>query len=183
MNDVALSFSSVFLAEFGDKTQLLVLAFVARMSAFRLSAVLLAAVLVLQTLSVTLGSVLAQVIPADAIQGAAGLLYVGFGVWALRASHEGDEAGAPPPSILALGLAFFVAELGDKTMLMTATLAADRTPVAVWIGSVLAMSSSIVLAVTLGQRVFERIPTRVVQRASAVLFLALGAAAIGGVVV
>ena len=181
MTDLAVSFASVFVAEFGDKSRLLILAVVTRVAALRLATVLFVAVLALQTISVTVGAALAEALPATAVQVGVGVLFIAFGVWTWR-GHEDDEDGSEvaAPSLLGIGLAFFLAELGDKTMLMTAALAADRSAASVWLGSVAAMTATMLLALFAGAWLMDRVSAVTVRRTSVVLFVALGVSAIVG---
>jgi putative Ca2+/H+ antiporter (TMEM165/GDT1 family) len=66
-----------------------------------------------------------------------GVLFIGFGVWTLRGDKDDDEERAPSRfgPILTVGIAFFLAELGDKTQIMTTTIAADPAAVLRTLGS------------------------------------------------
>src|SRR3546814_3380640 len=125
MGDVLASFAVVFLAELGDKTQLVALTLAGRYSALKVLAVLGAALLLLQTLSVTAGALISEVVPDRAIAVGAGVLFLGFAVWTWRTrdEDEDDDGGAGRAGLLSVAVAFFLAELGDKTMLTTAGLA------------------------------------------------------------
>lgn len=188
MIDVAVAFGAVFVAEVGDKTQLVVLSLAGKYSALRLLLALAVAIAVLQTLSVSLGAVASTLLPASVIGVVAGLLFIGFGIWtwaSARAPEAPDEeAGTGPPrELAAVAAAFFVAELGDKTMLTTAGLAADRSIVAVWIGSFLAMMAAVALAVVASQTLLKRVPPRTFQTVAAVVFVLLGMVTLVGAVI
>jgi putative Ca2+/H+ antiporter (TMEM165/GDT1 family) len=73
-----------------------------------------------------------------------------------------------------VALAMFVAELGDKTMLATATLAAQGNPVLVWIGATLGIIASGTLGVLLGRAFGAKLPERTTRIGSAVLFAGFG---------
>ena len=93
------------------------------------------------------------------------MLFLGFAAWTLRRDdgrrgRGGDAAGAAGGSIvLSVATAMFVAELGDKTMLATATLAAQGNPVLVWIGATIGIILAGTLGVLLG-RCVRRPPAR-----------------------
>lgn len=199
MGDLALTFGSVFVAEMGDKTQLIALTLAARMRLARLALALVLTVALLQTVSVTIGAAVARVLPADAIAVLAGLMFVAFGLWtwriAARRRHpasptadgrRGGGADVEPAessaglvgdgSLLAVGLAFFAAEVGDKTMFTTAGLAADRGSFEVWIGSFFAMIAALAIGVIVGRSMMRRIRPATMQMASAAVFVALGVA-------
>src|SRR5229473_5458257 len=117
---IALGF--VFIAEMGDKTQLVSLAFASRYSAkIVLSAVFIATLLV-HILSVVLGQSAAMVIPRFWVDIAAGVAFIAFGLWTIR-GDELKEGELDKPSrfgpFLTVAITFFLAELGDKTMLTT----------------------------------------------------------------
>ncbi|MGE3619736.1 MAG: TMEM165/GDT1 family protein, partial [Acidimicrobiia bacterium] len=109
--------------------------------------------------------------------------FVGFGVWAWRAGDGGDDedpADGGRAGLAGVAGAFFLAELGDKTMLTTAGLAADRGAVAVWIGSFGAMMAATTLAVVAGRGLTRRVSPAVLHRAGAIAFLAVGLVTLAG---
>lgn len=175
---VVTAFAVVFLAELGDKTQLVALTLAGR---YRATSVLLAlggAIAVLQTLSVTAGALISRAVPDRAIAIGAGLLFCGFAVWTWRAARDehDDDVDAGRGGLVGVAIAFFLAELGDKTMLTTAGLAADRGAVAVWIGSFAAMLAATALAVIAGRALTRRISPATLARAGAVAFAVVGVA-------
>ncbi len=178
MGDVVAAFVVVFLAELGDKTQLVALALAGRYPAFKVLAALGAAIAVLQTLSVTAGALISQAVPDRAIAVGAGLLFLGFAVWTWRSAGEEDDddvgASAGRAGLMSVAGAFFLAELGDKTMLTTAGLAADRGAVPVWIGSFGAMLAATALAVLAGKALTTRMSPELLRRIGAVAFAVVG---------
>ena len=176
MADVLAAFAVVFLAELGDKTQLVALTLAGRHPAPRVLMALGAAIAVLQTLSVTAGAVVSRTVPDQVVAVAAGVLFLAFGILTWRSAGEvegGQEARRG--GLLSAAAAFFLAELGDKTMLATAGLAADRGAVPVWIGSFAAMLGATTLAVVAGLALTRRIPPTALRRLGAVAFLVVGA--------
>ncbi|HLM63282.1 MAG TPA: TMEM165/GDT1 family protein [Acidimicrobiales bacterium] len=169
----------VFIAELGDKTQLVALGFGAR---HRLAPVLVGVALAYAAcnlLSVLVGGLLGAALPTRAIGLAGGALFLGFALWNLRAEPEDDEAedahGGDGCSIVtSVALAMFVAELGDKTMVATATLAAQGNPVLVWIGATLGIIASGTLGVLLGRYFGTKLPERATRLGSTVLFAVFG---------
>lgn len=186
MADVLAAFAVVFLAELGDKTQLVALTLAGRYPALKVLAALGAAIAVLQTLSVTAGALISEAVPDRVISVGAGLLFLGFAVWTWRSADddEDDEDVATGSAGLAgVALAFFLAELGDKTMLTTAGLAADRGAVAVWLGSFAAMLAATALAVVAGSALTKRVPPETLRRIGAVAFAIVGVATLVGAAV
>jgi Ca2+/H+ antiporter, TMEM165/GDT1 family len=168
----------VFIAELGDKTQLVALGFGAR---HRLAPVLTGVALAYMAtnlLSVVIGGLLGATLPTRAIGLGGGVLFLGFAAWTLWKGDEDDDesgAGAGTGSIvLSVASAMFIAELGDKTMLATATLAAQGNPVLVWIGATIGIILSGTLGVLLGRVFGARLPERATRIGSAVLFALFG---------
>ena len=77
--------------------------------------------------------------------------------------------------VLSVASAMFLAELGDKTMLATATLAAQGSPVQTWVGATVGIILSGILGVLLGRVFGARLPERVTRLGSAALFALVGA--------
>ena len=174
----------VFVAELGDKTQLVALGFGAR---HRLAPVLVgvaAAYAACNLLSVVIGGLLGTTLPTRGIGLVGGALFLGFAAWTLWRGDEDDEpegdtegAGASDTAVsiaASVALAMFVAEMGDKTMLATATLAAQGHPVLVWIGATAGIIASGTLGVLLGRAFGARLPARVTRLGSAALFAGFG---------
>jgi putative Ca2+/H+ antiporter (TMEM165/GDT1 family) len=185
MGDVGAAFVVVFLAELGDKTQLVALTLAGRYPALKVLAVLGVAILLLQTLSVTAGAIISEAVPERAIAAGAGVLFLGFAVWTWRGADEevaADADTAGHAGLVGVAVAFFLAELGDKTMLTTAGLAADRGAVPVWIGSVAAMLAATALAVLAGQSLMKRVRPGTLRRAGAVAFAVVGTVTLAGAV-
>ena len=168
----------VFLAELGDKTQLVALGMGAR---HRLGPVLVGVALayaVTNLLSVVVGGLLGAALPTEAIGIGGGVLFLGFALWNLRDEDEGDQdadvGAAGRRVVLSVAIAMFVAELGDKTMLATATLAAQGNPVLVWIGATVGIVLSGFVGVLVGRTAGARLPERAIRIGSSVLFAAFG---------
>jgi putative Ca2+/H+ antiporter (TMEM165/GDT1 family) len=177
----------VFVAELGDKTQLVALGFGAR---HRLRPVLLGVAIAYAAsnlLSVVVGGLLGLALPVRAIGIAGGLLFLGFAAWTLRDAETGgpgEEAGidgqgraivAGRSIVLSVATAMFLAELGDKTMLATATLAAQGSPLHTWVGATVGIILSGTLGVLVGRVFGARLPDRVTRLGSASLFALFGA--------
>ena len=177
MGDVATAFAVVFLAELGDKTQLVAMTLGSRYAAGKVVLTLGAAIAVLQTISVTLGALVSRALPDRAIAISAGVLFLGFAVWTWRTADDEpdvEDETAGRAGLLGVAIAFFLAELGDKTMLTTAGLAADRGAVPVWIGSFAAMLAATTLAVLAGRALTGRVRPGVFRRVGAIAFAVVG---------
>jgi Ca2+/H+ antiporter, TMEM165/GDT1 family len=175
-----LSFGIVLLAELGDKSQLIALAFAARYPALTVLAAVTAATLLVHAGSVALGVVAAAALPTAAINVAAGLAFFGFAAWTIRGDRlgEADEERARRGgrwAVVTIGVAFFLAELGDKTMLATVTLATTEEPIGTWLGSTAGMVAADALAIAVGSFLGDRLPGRVIKVGAAIAFVVFGA--------
>ncbi len=176
-----LSFAVVFVAELGDKSQLMALAFATRYPALTVLVAISIATAIIHLLSVVLGATVAALIPANAISILAGLAFIGFGVWTLRGDLLSAEEAARAEragtrsAVLTVGTAFFLAELGDKTMLATVTLATNHDPLGVWIGSTVGMVVADGIAIGVGRLLGRNLPERAIRIGAAVAFFAFGA--------
>ena len=183
MDAFLISFGIIFVAELGDKSQLMALTFAARYKALTILLAITAATALVHLVSVLVGAVVGVALPTDAISILGGLAFLGFAAWTLRGDELGDddEARAARTStsvFFTVAGAFFLAELGDKTMLATITLATDHGLVGTWIGSTLGMVAADALAVLLGQQLGARLPERAVRIGAAVVFFVFGVALI-----
>ena len=108
------------------------------------------------------------------------MAFLGFALWTLRGDEltegEADKARkATGSALLAVGLAFFLAELGDKTMLATITLAVREDWFGVWIGSTVGMVAADALAIGVGAVLGKHLPERAIRYGAAVAFAIFGA--------
>ena len=128
----------ITLAELGDKTQLLALVLAVRYKAWQVLLGIFIATLAIHLLSTLAGQLIGNIVPQQRLRLVTGLLFIGFGVWTLRGDKEPDpeaDAVSRYGPILTVGVAFFLAELGDKTQIMTMTIAADPTAVLTTFGA------------------------------------------------
>src|SRR6476620_3620366 len=167
----------VLVAEMGDKTQLVALAFAARFKAWIVLAAVFAATLVVHLLSVAVGELAGYALPVFWIKIFAGLAFIGFGIWTLRGDEiDEDETGSGRLGpFLTVATTFFLAELGDKTMLMTVTLASqERNFVGVWLGSTVGMVLADGLAIIVGMLMGKNLPERLIRYGAAGIFVISG---------
>jgi putative Ca2+/H+ antiporter (TMEM165/GDT1 family) len=175
-----LSFGVIFLAELGDKSQLMALAFATRFPALKVLIAISIATLLVHLGSVALGATVALALPTNVIAIVAGIAFLVFAAWTLRGDElgEGDEARARREAarsvILTVGTAFFLAELGDKTMLATVTLATNHEAIGTWLGSTAGMVAADAIAIGIGKLLGTRLPERAVRIGAAVAFVVFG---------
>jgi Ca2+/H+ antiporter, TMEM165/GDT1 family len=174
------SLGVVFLAELGDKSQLMTMTYALRHRWWVvLSGVAIAAFLV-HGLSVLIGHFVGLTLPARPIAFAAAIAFLLFAAWTWRDSRRSDDdadvAPVPEPRyvIFAVISSFVLAELGDKTMLATVALASDHNWAGVWIGATVGMVLADGVAIVVGRLLHRRLPERVLHGAAALLFLLFG---------
>ena len=176
---LVLSFAVVFVAELGDKSQLMAMTFALRYRWWVVLSGILFATTAVHLVSVAVGHFLGVAIPATAISIVGGIAFLIFGAWTLRGDSLDDDeqskAGRVARSaFLAVTSAFFLAELGDKTMLATITLATDNNWAGVWIGSTVGMVAADALAIVIGAVLGRHLPDNAIRYGAAALFFGFG---------
>jgi len=178
MTAALVAFGVVFVAELGDKSQLLALTLATRYRALPVLAGLALAAAGLMVLAVAAGAALSAALPTEALSVVAGLAFLVFAVLTLRSSGSDDDGdlsiGPRQPGVLTVAGAFAVAELGDKTMLATLALAAKNGAIGTWFGATAGMLAASSLAVLVGSQLGARLPERVVRVGAAVMFATFG---------
>lgn len=174
----------VALAEIGDKTQLLAFMLAAR---FRRATPIVLGILVAtvanHAFAAALGTWLTQWLGPDTMRWILGLSFLAMAVWVMIPDKLDDgELATPRLGIFGTTvIAFFLAEMGDKTQVATVALAAQYEAfIAVVAGTTLGMMIANVPAVMAGDRIAHRIPVKLVHGIAAALFAALGIAALAG---
>jgi putative Ca2+/H+ antiporter (TMEM165/GDT1 family) len=180
VNALLVSFAVIFVAEMGDKSQLMALTFATRYRAGPILIGIAIATASVHAVSVLVGAVLAVSLPTDVINIVAGLAFLGFAAWTVRGDRLSDDEAAKVErqsnrsAIAAASGAFFLAELGDKTMLATITLASTNNPWWVWLGSTVGMVAADALAILVGRLLGARLPERAITIFAAVMFVFFG---------
>lgn len=179
MNAFLISFGLIFVAELGDKSQLMAMTFATRYRAWTILWAISVATAVVHLLSVAVGAALGAALPTDLISVLAGVAFLGFAAWTIRGDEldDDDESRARRASrsvFFTVAGAFFLSELGDKTMLATVTLATDNGWFGVWLGSTVGMVAADALAIVVGQQLGARLPERVVKIGAAATFVVFG---------
>ena len=173
------SLGVVFLAELGDKSQIMTMTYALRHRWWVvLSGVGIASFLV-HGLSVTIGHFLGLTLPERPIAFAAAVVFLLFALWTWRDGRDNGEEGLrtvaePRHVLLAVISSFVLAELGDKTMLATVALASDYNWAGVWIGATAGMVLADGAAIAVGAVLHKRLPDRLLHRMAGVLFLLFG---------
>jgi putative Ca2+/H+ antiporter (TMEM165/GDT1 family) len=176
---LAISFGVIFVAELGDKSQLMALTFATRYRAVTVLVGITIATAVVHLVSVGVGLGLGAALPTGWIGLLAGLAFLGFGAWTLRGDSLTDDekskaARSGKSALWAVGGAFFLAELGDKTMLATITLATQHGWFGTWIGSTIGMVAADALAILIGRWLGKSLPEKAIKYGAAALFVIFG---------
>ena len=183
MHPFLVSAALVALAEIGDKTQLLSLLLAARYRApVPIILGIFVATLANHGLAAGLGDVLAHALSPRVLAWAVVASFVAMGLWILVPDRVDDD-DLPQRSahgvFAATALAFFLAEMGDKTQVATVALAARFSEwIPVVAGTTLGMMAANVPAVLFGHRYADRLPTRWIHGAAALIFIVLGGLAL-----
>ena len=175
----AISFAVIFVAELGDKSQLMAMTFATRFKTMPVLIGITVATAIVHAVSVGIGYGLGTTLPTGWISLIAGLAFLAFGAWTLRGDKLTDDEKSKAErstgsAILAVGGAFFLAELGDKTMLATITLATQHGWLGTWIGSTIGMVAADALAIIIGRILGKRLPERAVTYGATALFVIFG---------
>jgi putative Ca2+/H+ antiporter (TMEM165/GDT1 family) len=169
---------AVAIGEIGDKTQLLTLVLAARFPrALPILAGIVVATLANHAFAVGLGIWGAQWLTPDVLRWVLGGSFLALAAWAL-VPDKLDEEGVRlwETAFVATVIAFFIAEIGDKTQVATALLAAKHAdfPLQVILGSTLGMVLANAPAIWLGEHLLKRIPLKLIRMTAAGLFAVLG---------
>lgn len=176
-----LSTAVIFVAELGDKSQLMAMTFATRYRARDVILAITAATAIVHLASVGIGYWIGTVFEEyqSWIAIGAGIAFLVFGAWTLRGDELTEEEAskarkATGTALLAVGTAFFLAELGDKTMLATITLATQEGWFGTWIGSTVGMVAADALAIGVGAVLGRKLPEKTIKIGAAVLFFLFG---------
>lgn len=173
LESLFIAFGLVFVAELGDKSQLMSLAFATRYKPWIVLAGVSIAAATMQLVSVAVGGAIGASLPADIINVASAMAFVAFGLWTLRNDDDDDDvqiAKSNKNALVVITSMFFLSEIGDKTMLATVTLATREGIIGTWIGSTLGMIGANALAIIVGNAMGSRLPRTAIRIGSAVLF-------------
>lgn len=180
MDALFVSTFAVAIAEIGDKTQLLALLLAARYRRpWPIAAGILLATLLNHALAAWFGAALSEWLPAGVLRWLVAGSFLAVALWTLRPDRLEDEERRKTGlggAFLATLVAFFLAEIGDKTQVATVLLAAKYEALAqVIAGTTLGMLVANLPVILLGARFAERLPLRAARIAAALLFLVLAA--------
>lgn len=184
MEAVLISAGVIFLAEIGDKTQLMALVLAARYRrALPIVAGILVATVVNHSIAAAIGVGLSALLAPEVLRWIVALAFFAMAAWVIV--PDGDDIETIPGTRLGVFgttvVAFFIAEMGDKTQLATVALVVQfETMLLVVMGSTLGMMLANAPAVFVGDRIARKLPIRALRITAAVLFIVLGVLALAG---
>jgi putative Ca2+/H+ antiporter (TMEM165/GDT1 family) len=174
----------VALAEIGDKTQLLAFLLAAR---FRRPLPIILGIFIATLLNhafaAAVGALVSELLGPSVMRWVLGLSFLGMAIWTMIPDEidETEASFAKFGVFMTTLIAFFVAEMGDKTQVATVALAARYTEMAAVVaGTTLGMMLANVPAVYFGERIANKVPLGLVHGIAAVIFLGLGIATLLG---
>ena len=177
------TFSLIALAEFGDKTQLTVIALSAGYDRTKVFAGVVLAFILVTGFGVLLGEGLLQLVSPSLIKILAGITFIIFGIRTLSSKEECDSENnsrVSNPFISTFSM-ITLAEMGDKTQLSAITLSAKfDSPYLVFIGAILALASISLLGILLGKKLCEIVPLSKIKLGAGALFILFGISFLAG---
>jgi putative Ca2+/H+ antiporter (TMEM165/GDT1 family) len=170
------SLGFVVLAEMGDKTQLLAMAFATRYKASTVMWGVFAATVLNHFLAVLAGNYLTNLVPIHYVQIAAAASFILFGLWTIRGDElAGEDKRFHFSPFWTVAIAFFIAEMGDKTQLATVALAAKyQSVLPVLVGTTAGMLIADAIGIGIGIVMGKKIPERAVKWIAALIFIGFG---------
>jgi putative Ca2+/H+ antiporter (TMEM165/GDT1 family) len=178
---LAAAFVVIFLAELGDKTQLVTISFASKYPHVPVFFGVFLGMSMVTVLGVLVGTILFQVIDVTYVKILSGIIFIIFGIWTLwEAKEEEDEEEevkeVKNKSVFSTTFILIsIAEFGDKTQFMVIALTAQYgAPVLVFIGAVLAFALIVGIGVYVGKKLSEKVSTRWIEFGSGIIFIVIG---------
>lgn len=177
MSELVKALLFVVVAEMGDKTQLLAMAMASKYKASKVMLGVLVATILNHGLAVALGSYLNSVIPMDTVKIVAAIAFLAFGLWTLRGDKIDEDETKKPKfgPVVTVAIAFFIAEMGDKTQLMTIAIAAEsKLPIFVLMGTTIGMLVADAIGILGGAWMNKHIPDIYIKWIAGLIFMFFG---------
>lgn len=178
----ATSFALILAAEMGDKSQLVCMALASKHRPVPVVLGAFSAFALLNALAVGFGKAIANWFPEYVIAAMVALLFIVFGIQALRTRvedpHEEFKEKSGHGIFFTTFLLITFAEFGDKTQLAVVALSSTSSPVGVWLGSTLALGTTSALGVLAGRKLLQRIPLELLHKIGGIIFLMLSGVAV-----
>ena len=176
------SFALIAAAEIGDKSQLVCMTLASRHRAMPVLLGAIAAFAFLNTLAVVFGVAIASWLPETIVAATVAFLFAAFGIHSLRIKEDDENVDVKEKSghgiFFTTFLLITVAEFGDKTQLAVVALSSTTVPLAVWLGSTMALASTSALGILAGRTILQKVPLVLLHKISGTIFLVLSAFAV-----
>ncbi len=173
---VASAFLLILVAELGDKTQLAVISLSCKYNVKHVFAGAMLAFLAVDGISAAVGGPLLALLPVNVVQMVSGIVFIVFGIvpWLRKEKPLFEDKPSSRLPLLASFSLIALMELGDKTQLITVTLAAENSALLVVVGLILAFALLTGVAVLVGAKLVARLPIKWLKLCTSVLFVILG---------
>ncbi len=172
------AFILILVAELGDKTQLSVISLSSNYKWHYVFIGSMLAFLLVDGVSIAVGGPLLALVPLRYVQVVSGAVFLVFGIVPLLRKEKTTEAplnkGRTTMPLIASFSLIALMELGDKTQILTITLAAQSSPILVLIGMLSAFTVLTAVAVLIGAKLVARLPLRLLKIGTSALFIILG---------
>lgn len=167
----------VVVAEMGDKTQLLAMGMASKYKAKQVLLGVFVATVLNHALAVLAGTYLSSVIPMNTVKLVAAISFLIFGLWTLRGDkvdEEGEKKHKFGP-VVTVAIGFFIAEMGDKTQLMTIAIAAESSqPIFILMGTTVGMLIADGIGILGGAWMCRHIPEIYIKWVAGTIFMFFG---------
>lgn len=175
--EIVRAFGFIFVAEMGDKSQILAMAFATKYDVKKVLLGIFLGAFLNHSIAVLLGSLFSNLFPVDTISIIAGLAFILFALWSLKFNNEDDSVKKKVKygPVITVALAFFIGEFGDKTQLTAIALSAGSDyPLYILIGTVSGMFVTGALAIYVGIKLGSKIPDFFMKLGASVIFFVFG---------
>jgi putative Ca2+/H+ antiporter (TMEM165/GDT1 family) len=176
------AFVIIFLAELGDKTQLVTISFASKYPSVPVFWGIFLGLSMVTALGVVVGLILFEVIDVTYVKILSGAIFIVFGLWTLKEAREGvedemdEDEGEKKKSVFSTTFILIsIAEFGDKTQFMVIALTAQYgEPIWVFLGAILAFALIVGIGIFVGKKLSEKVDTKWIELGSGILFLVIG---------
>ncbi|MDR2772776.1 MAG: TMEM165/GDT1 family protein [Elusimicrobiota bacterium] len=181
VNIILSSFAVIFLAEMGDKTQLMTMSFSAKYGISTTLKAIFIAILINSFIAVAVASFIFSMFHGNIIQVISCIVFIGFGVWNLINQKDKDEKKKEEKVILnplvTIAAFFIISEAGDKTQIATMLLSIQtNTAVPVFIGASAGLFAANIIGALVGGYLGKKMPEKMIKIVSAIVFILIGIA-------
>ncbi len=171
------AFALIFIAEMGDKTQILVMAFATKYDVKKVLLGIFIGSLLNHGIAVFLGNTLFKMVDPNLLQIIAGFAFISFAIWNLKMGDDEEKVTkkAKHGAVVTVAIALFIGELGDKTQLTAITLSASsQYPLFILMGTVTGMVVTGAVGIYFGIKLGSKISELFIKISAALIFYMFG---------